>query len=670
MSYAVLKLLCVLVAIGGVPASAPPGHALPPHLPIIAENSDQLQEIGVIGRGAATSLDWHPNGTMLAVGSPTGVWLLDETLQDLIRTAITLPITDLAWSPDGSRLAFSSNLHGTCTVQIWDAALSAPLHTFDMCGERVQWNADGTFLAASNPSSSANEVYVIIADSGSIQVYPGHGAVWSPAGAALFTQTPGSGQFGAPGPTLNSWDAVTGANVHTYTAAPGPPLEPLWAMDDSTIAVMCIDLDDEADIITSGLCAVDIANTGEVIKLRDVVSYEIGRPFSLFRSVAWNADRTQLAFVNESFHPAFLSDVRILDTDTNDTTNVGSGMRFDWKPGTNQVTVIVGNGEIRTVDPDRPADAVAHSRWFTGPVHQIAIRPNSDQIASTGYGYEQGAHIWDIERSHLEPIFSVRAEPAEIVDFTSDGRELIAGGTVETDIVGNQQIRAYDANTGERLRVVSSYYDQGSSPPHDAWNAEYTKALVLPESIRTELGIDSPRAWWSPDSATVAVFEPIGLGGPFDISTRHAATGDVINRFSSATCCLQSIEWSPDNARIAVLVRRSWDGVDDDLGVVVFSVTPGQDYDVARSDYALFRSIPAGVRTPEIVAVAWNRDSNLLAVALANTLEIHTLDGGGEPLVALPAYGIVDLEWASDDRFIAGGSADGTIRLWSIPSED
>ena len=40
--------------------------------------------------------------------------------------------------------------------------------------------------------------------------------------------------------------------------------------------------------------------------------------------------------------------------------------------------------------------------------------------------------------------------------------------------------------------------------------------------------------------------------------------------------------------------------------------------------------------------------------------EIHDLEGDRTPLVSLPAYEIVDLEWSGDNRFITAGNEAGT----------
>ena len=63
-----------------------------------------------IGRGTMYDLAYSPDGTRLAVASSVGIWLYDtETLKEVdLLTGHTGEVTSVAYSPDGSMLASGS----------------------------------------------------------------------------------------------------------------------------------------------------------------------------------------------------------------------------------------------------------------------------------------------------------------------------------------------------------------------------------------------------------------------------------------------------------------------------------------------------------------------------------------------------------------------------------
>lgn len=663
----VLLVGYLLLAFIVSPISAQDERELPSLEVITAENAGKLQEIGIFGRGAAMALDWHPNGEVLAVGSPTGVWLLDENLQILEHTPIQQDITDLSWSPDGTRIAVVSHLRDRCTVQVWDVDFTARQLILDYCGRKIQWNTDSTYMAIFNFSPTNNEVLLIDVIENEVTTLPGQDGTWSPSGRILFTRSRYSWTY-TDTPTLYSWDVETKETLFALDITDNQLGSILWGIDDRSLAIECRETEVDTDSISVGLCSFD-TRTGEITPIREVASYSVGQPTLSLIGAAWNEEETLLASVYERFTRGFLNYVLILDT-RNELTNIGDGMAFDWKPQANEITAIAGNGEIRTYSASTRAILV-ESQWFTAPINMIALRPGSYQIASTGFGYEQDTNVWEIGYSWTDPLLAFYAEPAEIVDYTPDGNELIAGGTIITDIVANQSIDTFDPDTGDRIRNIAGFYDQGSSPPRQYWNADYTEVLSLPDNIEGEPGRFPAYISWSPDYSKVAIVEQ-SIQDFYDsyIRTWDAVTGEFINQFPGGMFGFAGLVWSPDSTRIAALLRRFAAGSgNEDRGLRVFSVVPGQNYEFDQSDYQVFGWINSEESTQQAKA-AWNSDGTMIAVSLPDGLEIHNLRGDGTPLVSLPAYEIVDLHWSGDNRFIAAGSEDGTIRIWGVPTSE
>jgi WD40 repeat protein len=102
----------------------------------------ELFEIGV-AKGPVLGLRFSPSTNLLAIGDSRGLvmlWKISPESQKLFSTLVAhqRPITDLAFSPDGQRLATASFEH---TAKIWDVASSEELASLPGHGGRV-WTVD------------------------------------------------------------------------------------------------------------------------------------------------------------------------------------------------------------------------------------------------------------------------------------------------------------------------------------------------------------------------------------------------------------------------------------------------------------------------------------------------------------------------------------------------
>jgi len=138
---------------------------------------------------------------------------------------------DPAWSPDGSRLVFSSSRTGNRTL--WSAGRQmeqpTPLTTGIAIDERPAFSPDGQQIAFVSDRSGRRGVWIVSADGGSPRLIAHADVVdtlsWSPDGRRLVYATPIGN---APG--LMIMDVATGTTTHLPT--PTAASAPAWSRED------------------------------------------------------------------------------------------------------------------------------------------------------------------------------------------------------------------------------------------------------------------------------------------------------------------------------------------------------------------------------------------------------------------------------------------------------
>ena len=187
-----------------------------------------------LGKGSIEDIAYSPDGTLLAVASPIGIWLYDTATYQEVGLLTGDPvggILSVAFSPDGGILASGS---GAGTIRLWDATTGELQHTLQGHTDIVSsiaFSPDGGILASGSGDSI---VRLWDATTGqplnTLQGHRGHvtSIAFSPDGGILAS--------GSEDTTVRLWDATTGQLQNTLQGHRGYVTSIAFSPDGSTLA--------------------------------------------------------------------------------------------------------------------------------------------------------------------------------------------------------------------------------------------------------------------------------------------------------------------------------------------------------------------------------------------------------------------------------------------------
>jgi WD40 repeat protein len=303
------------------------------------------------GLGWISQARWNPNGSRVAASTFNSdslhrLRIFDPSVTDhrIIPVKNAMPF-DLAWAPDGSKLAIAQKHIGT--VRVIDAASGNELGTFD-CERvlRVAWHPDGRYLAA----TSENEISILdTQSSGSLPVC----TIPRLAGRVAWNRDGRRLAIGTFEGAIEIWDGVKGTFIVTLRSST-PPIPGEMRFENGS--------------------------------LREV------------QDIAWDPVGDRLAFVTED------TVAEVIDAHTGLIQQQFSGHTgaircLAWSPNGGRIATGGADGTVRLYSVET-GDEVARIPHGTGFNEISALDWSRDGYSLASAGFDGYLMIWDARRGH------------------------------------------------------------------------------------------------------------------------------------------------------------------------------------------------------------------------------------------------------------------------------
>ena len=496
---------------------------------------------------------WDPQGQQLlvykkdeslarvepATGAATRLWSLPVA---------KLGVWDVAWSPDGRRVAVSRSIGTGSDLRVWDARTGQGERVLTGHKEQVYavaWSPDSKRLASASQDGNARlwdpdtgaSVLALAGHAGPVQA-----VAWSLDGARLAT--------GGQDQTARIWDARTGRMTAVLNGHGGRVNAVAWRPDDSRLAT---------------------ASDDRTVRLWDPAT---GKPLAILRGhadrvfrLAWKPDGSRLASASDDqtikiWDPFHAGESLDLIGHTAEIKAVA------WSPDNRLVATAADDSLVRLWDA-ATGGLILKFEGHTEGVFALSFSPDGKRLA-TG-STDETARVWNVATGASVSTFKHK-EHVYAVAWSPDSQFVATG-------CSDRMFRIWDPGTGtERLSVQATANSKQGSIGGVAWSPEGSRvALALSSPDNAVLVLDSStgrtllklsghnhavsEVAWSRDSQFLA-------SSSYDKTCRvwDATTGALRATLVGHGGFVYSVDWNRDGTRLATAgaggIIKLWDPSD------------------------------------------------------------------------------------------------------------
>ena len=577
--------------------------------------------IARLGKGGINEIAYSPDGNRLAVASRIGVWLYDTHTgaEGALFTGHTDEVISVSFSPDGSMLA-SGSLDKT--VRLWEVSTGIHLRTFRGHSRfvlNVAFSPDGVTLASGSWDGTIRLWEV--ATGRYLRMFQGHtsyvlNVAFSPDGQTLAS--------GSQDSTVRLWEVATGKHLRT--------------LERHTRSVWSVSISPDGQILASGSWDGNIhlweVATGK--HLRRLRWTAVGR------SVSFSPDGRTLAGAGED------GAIRLWEVATGKRLGAFEG-HIDYiksvsfssdgrtlasasEDGTVRLWEVATGVPLRTLE------------GHTGFVESVSFSPDGQTLARSDK--DGTVHLWEVATGVPLHTLEGHTSYAHSVSFSPNGRILASGSSDKT-------VRLWGVAAGEHLRTLIGHTSYVYSVSFDldgrklaSVSADGTVRLwevATGKQLHTLIGHTDKvySVAFSPDGGTLAT-------GGEDETVRlwEVATGKHLRMLEGHLFDVYSVSFSPDGGTLA---SGGLDGT-----VRLWEVATGKHLRTLKG------------HTDEVKSVAFSPDGTILASGsqdktvylweVSTGIHLHTFEGHTN-------Y-VLSVSFSPDGLTLASGGADGTVLLW------